>query len=127
MQLYNLQAQKERRRALRHNSSPAEYVLWQFLRGRRMQGYKFRRQHGIGPYIVDFYCPAARLVIEVDGDSHFSEEQKKYDARRTHYLEYYYHTVLRFRNDQVLKDTETVVKKIEVWLRQRHHPVPLLN
>ena len=69
-QLHNRKALEARRKALRNNPTPAEEVLWNCLKGSKLEGRKFRGQHGIGPYIVDFYCPAERLVIEVDGSSH---------------------------------------------------------
>ena len=68
---FNQLKQKPIRQTLRNRMTQAEKILWYYLRGRSLKGYKFRRQYGIGQYIVDFYCPAIRLVIEIDGDSHY--------------------------------------------------------
>ena len=72
-----------RARELRRQSTAAETRLWHFLRDRRLRGLKFRRQHAVGPYILDFYCSEARLAIEVDGGGHAETEQKAYDRERT--------------------------------------------
>ncbi len=101
----------ERARDLRKNMTPAERKLWQeFLRG---FPYPVLRQRPIDQYIVDFYCAHLRLVIEIDGDSHDTEEGKTYDARRTQVLEGYGLRVVRFTNDQVLHDFEGVCREIE--------------
>jgi very-short-patch-repair endonuclease len=76
-----------------------ERRLWTHLRGRKLEGWKFRRQHPIGEYIVDFYCPAARLVIELDGSSHDSDQQERYDQARQRWLESQGCKVLRFSAD----------------------------
>jgi very-short-patch-repair endonuclease len=76
-----------------------ERRLWTRLRGRRLEGWKFRRQHPVGEYIVDFYCPAARLVIEMDGSSHDSDQQERYDRARQRWLESQGYKVLRFASD----------------------------
>ena len=82
-------------------ATEAEAALWEFLCGGRIRGFKFRRQHVIGPYIVDFYCAAARLVVEVDGPIH--GRQIEADATRTIFLEQSGLRVLRVTNDQVLQ------------------------
>ncbi len=70
---------RERARELRQDANLPERILWEQLRGRRFQGFKFRRQHPIGPYVVDFYCSAANLVLELDGETHRGKAD--YDAR----------------------------------------------
>ncbi len=70
---FNFKTQKPVRQQLRNQITRAEKTLWYHLRGRNLWGYKFRRQQGVGPYIVDFYCPAAKLAVEVDGDSHYQD------------------------------------------------------
>jgi len=97
-------------RALRRDSTFPERLLWSYLRAGRLQGVKFRRQHACGPYVVDFYCAAAQLVIEIDGLSHDGRQQ--YDADRTRYLETQGLTVVRYLNDQIIADVETVVADI---------------
>jgi very-short-patch-repair endonuclease len=95
---------------LRKNSTPAEQALWQVLKGGKLAGLKFRRQHPVGNFILDFYCPAHKLVIEVDGAIH--QTQVEYDSARTIQLETYGYTVLRFQNEMVLHQIETVLAKI---------------
>ena len=95
-------------RESRDNPTEAEHRLWQYLRAHRLSGIHFRRQHAIGPYIVDFCAPRLRLVIELDGSQHL--DQGRYDARRTAYLESRGYRVLRFWNDAVLQDIDTVMK-----------------
>jgi very-short-patch-repair endonuclease len=90
--------------------TPAEQVLWQALRGRQLGGLRFRCQHPVGPFVLDFYCPAAKLVIEVDGAIH--EQQREQDAARTEHLQQYVYRVLRFTNEQVLGDLDTVIDHI---------------
>ncbi len=88
--------QTKRARALRKDMTFTEVRLWLKLRGRQLNGWKFRRQHPIGEYIVDFYCPDARLVIELNGSTHQFEEQFDYDQRRKRWLESQGYTVLTF-------------------------------
>ncbi|MES1200181.1 MAG: DUF559 domain-containing protein [Pseudomonadota bacterium] len=90
-----------RARANRRELTNAEAKLWSLLRARKHRGAKFRRQHAIGPYVVDFACVATRVVIEVDGSSHNTEEQKRFDAERTAFLERAGWRVLRVPNDEV--------------------------
>jgi very-short-patch-repair endonuclease len=97
-------------RALRRELTPAERVLWAALRSRRVGGLRFRCQHPVGPFVLDFYCPAAKLVIEVDGAVH--EQQREQDQARTEHLQQYGYSVLRFTNAQVLDDLDTVMDQI---------------
>ena len=101
---------QQRARALRQRATEAERILWEHLRNRRLRGLKFRRQHPLGPYIVDFYCAAHRLVVEIDGPIH--ESHREQDALRSEYLAMYGYRVLRFTNEEVLRDTESVLKRI---------------
>ena len=85
-QQYNLPQYKGFRRDLRNGMTPAEISLWLILKDRQVDGLKFRRQFGVGSYILDFYCPALKLAIELDGQVHFSDEARAYDAERDAYL-----------------------------------------
>ena len=85
----------ERARAFRRELTPPEVRLYVALRGRKLRGLKFRRQHPIGPYILDFYCAAAKLAVEVDGASHLTSEQGAHDERRTDWLARHCVKVLR--------------------------------
>src|SRR5262245_44455665 len=97
-------------RSLRQEASDAERRMWYFLRDRRLGGFKFRRQLSIGPYITDFCCYERRLVIELDGGQH--AEQQDYDEARTHYLEQQGFRVLRFWNEEIFKETDSVCQSI---------------
>jgi very-short-patch-repair endonuclease len=97
----------------------AEIRLWSQLRGKQFEALKFRRQHGIGPYIVDFYCPERAVVIEVDGDNHAETRQVIKDRKRDRYLEALGLRVIRYTNDDVLNNVEgvmeTLVKELGEW------------
>ena len=102
----------QRARALRRKSTPAEKRLWQALRNRRLADFKFRRQHPIGPFIVDFFCNPAELVIEVDGDVHDIPEVMEYDLRREKCLKNLGLKILRFRNEEVMVNLSAVLEEI---------------
>jgi 5-methyltetrahydrofolate--homocysteine methyltransferase len=102
----------------RSNPTDAENALWQMLRGKKLEGYKFRKQHIIGSYIADFICLKAKLIIEVDGLIHQLPENKISDAERTNWLESKGFTVIRFTNEEVIEDTENVLAKILIKLEQ---------
>ena len=97
-------------RRLRHNMTPAEKALWDALRGKKLDGLKFRAQHPVGPCILDFWCPALKLVVELDGGIH--RKQQAYDDTRTEQLEHYGYRVIRFSNEQVLTDLPSVLDSI---------------
>ncbi len=107
---------KELAKNLRKNSTDAERKLWQFLRNRQLQGYKFRRQVVIEPYIVDFVSFEKKLIIELDGSQHLS--QKHEDKIREGYLRKKGYCVLRFWNDDVLSDTERVLQHINNFIEE---------
>jgi very-short-patch-repair endonuclease len=97
-----------RARAMRAAPTSAEEKLWAVLRAGRYRGFKFRRQHAIGPYVVDFACISARLVIEADGPSHAREEQAAFDAQRTIDLESWGWRVARIPNEHVLAGGDAI-------------------
>lgn len=111
MKTENDKAFKSLRKELRNNMPLPEILLWIKLKGSQT-GYKFRRQQGIGKYILDFYCPSKKLSIEIDGDSHFDNNSMKYDLERTSYLMSLGITELRFMNSDILKNINGVVEKI---------------
>ena len=113
--IFNKAEYKPRRQALRSNMTEPEEKLWQILRGKQM-GVKFRRQHGIGHYIADFYCPELKLVIEVDGDSHSSADAQAYDAIRHDFMTSLGITTLRFTNDEVLQNIEGIHQHLTEYL-----------
>ena len=97
-------------RDLRWSMTSAEWKLWQALRVCQVGGLKFRCQHPVGPFVLDFYCPACKLVVELDGDVHAGQVEQ--DEARTRHLESYGYQVLRFRNEEVLRDLPSVVERI---------------
>ena len=100
---------QEHAKDLRSNMTNGEKALWSRLRAHRMDGRKFRRQHAMGRYIVDFVCLPSRLIIEIDGDSHFMDDRRpELDAERTAYLEKLGFRVLRFGNRHVLTELDSV-------------------
>jgi very-short-patch-repair endonuclease len=109
--LYNLRYQKKTRQKLRNNMPPAEKIVWKYLRKNQIMHFKFRRQYGIGRYIVDFYCPALQLAIEIDGPTHYTDAKtKQNDKTRQQHLEEHGIHVLRFTNQQVYHNPDTVIK-----------------
>jgi len=112
MRNFNREDQKSRRRELRNRPTEAEHLLWYQLRGAQLDGRKFRRQHGIGPYIVDFYCPEEKLAIELDGDIHREPEVKAHDEIRDRFLTERGIRVLRFGNEQATGDPYWMLEKI---------------
>jgi type I restriction-modification system DNA methylase subunit/very-short-patch-repair endonuclease len=115
---------KERARELRQAQTEAEAFFWELVRGRKFEGLKFRRQHQIGDYIVDFYCHEKRLVIELDGEVHEGAKQKKHDAQRDKYLTSLGNQVLRFKNKALLETPEKVFQEILSKLPQEKLPSP---
>jgi len=103
-----------RARTLRKNSTDAERVLWKHLRSRQLENFKFKRQMVIEPYIVDFVCIEAKLIVEADGGQHM--EQVNYDNKRTELLEALGYRVLRFWNNEILSETYSVLEKIRLAL-----------
>ena len=99
-------------RALRRSETAAERVLWTALRGRRVAGVKFQRQHPVVPFVLDFYGPDCKLIIELDGDVHDGQDVQDQDAFRTAFLAAYGYRVLRIRNDEVLHNLPNVLKRI---------------
>jgi very-short-patch-repair endonuclease len=107
-------------KSLRKQPTPAEARLWEALRRQKLHGFHFRRQHPVGRFIADFYCSACKLVIEIDGEIH--GEQSEYDAARTEEMETYGYQVIRFQNQQILNDLESVLEAIYKVLLNRSPP-----
>lgn len=110
--LYQNKIFKDRRKELRNNSTEAEKVLWNYLKHRKLGGFKFVRQYSVGPYILDFYCSKFRLAIELDGATHKEKEEVLYDIDRTKYLEGANIKTIRFWNDEVIKNVDMVLNEI---------------
>jgi len=123
--IHNRPDLKHLRKSLRNESTPAERKLWSALKQSQLGGYKFSRQHSVGRYIVDFYCASARLAVELDGESHFTEEAKEYDEERTAFLNTLNIKVIRFLNTDVQENLDAVRGKIlEVLTTPQPPPEP---
>ena len=103
---------KEARNELRNNSTSAEAVLWTYLKNKKLDGRKFRRQHSINNFIVDFYCPKEKIIIELDGAYHLEFMQEQLDYERDQLLERLGFKILRFENKLVFEDIEMVLTAI---------------
>lgn len=103
----------EKAKLIRKRMTPSEQQLWEHLKGKKNLGLRFRPQHPIDIFIVDFYCHPLKLVIEVDGEIHKSEEHKEYDIGRTGELNNWGIEVIRFTNDEVEKDIKKVLESIK--------------
>lgn len=99
-------------KTMRTNATDAEHLIWQLLRAKRFMNLKFRRQHVIAPYIMDFYCHELGLVIELDGGQHGTDEAIEYDTERTKFLKALDLKVVRYWNHDVLKNTESVLSNL---------------
>ncbi|MHA6246327.1 endonuclease domain-containing protein [Pontibacter sp. CAU 1760] len=111
-QVHSIPNLKMERALLRNNMTPAEEELWRLLRKHKASGRKFRRQHSIGSYIVDFYCASEKLVIEVDGSVHDTPEAIENDEIRDKTLEHLGYKVLRIRNSEVFEQPKSVIQRI---------------
>jgi very-short-patch-repair endonuclease len=114
---------KNRARELRSNQTDVEAKLWRHLRDRQVFAAKFRRQHPIGPYIVDFCCPTLCLIVELDGGQH--AQQTMADESRTRFLESRGYRVLRFWNNQVMTQLDAVLEEISKWCVDPHPSLSL--
>jgi very-short-patch-repair endonuclease len=110
--LFNLTDKKKVRRRLRDTMKPAERILWERLRKKRCNGFRFRRQYGVGAFIVDFYCPSLSLAIEVDGSIHNEIAVGQYDRWRQEWIESVGIRVIRFTNDDVVHRIDSVIERI---------------
>ena len=113
--IHNNEVLKERRKELRKNQTKTEEILWFELRHEKL-GFKFKRQHSIGGYILDFYCPQKKLIVELDGEVHNTKEAKEYDEVRDKYFKELGYTTIRFLNREVENDIEKVLDKIKNYL-----------
>lgn len=111
-QMHSLPQLNERRNNLRKSLTPAEAALWSMLVNKQLRGRKFRRQHSIERFIVDFYCAAEQLIIELDGEVHRDPMQAEYDRWRTERLKALGYTVIRFENKMVFEQSECVLEAI---------------
>jgi very-short-patch-repair endonuclease len=114
---YNSKNRKSLRRKLRNSTTSAEAILWGYLQRRKLEGKKFRRHESLGRYVVDFYCPECRLIVELDGAPHFEPNSDIYENERTAYLEGLGLTVIRFENQVIHDAIELVLECIREAIR----------
>lgn len=112
-EIHNRKYLKEFRQELRNNATKAETKLWQALKRSQLDNKKFRRQHSINNYIVDFYCPSEKLIIEIDGKVHDNSISNDYDYKRTKQLQELGFKVIRFSNDEVFKNLDLILEAIK--------------
>ncbi len=112
MKTHNRESLIEIRRRLRRSNTPAEEKFWKYARKGQLNGLKFKRQHSIGRYVVDFYCASNRLIVELDGGIHDTPEQRKRDIDRDTNLKEMGFTILRFKNQEVFNSINLVIQKI---------------
>ncbi len=120
--IHNKPRLRSRRKELRNNPTQAETQLWGVLQHSSLEGFKFRRQHSVGYYILDFYCSSERLAIELDGDSHFTDDGVTYDIERTRFLNALNIRVLRFTNTEVCNCLEAVCERMLSEIRNPSLP-----
>ena len=116
--MYNRNSSLTRRRELRSHLTRAEALLWSNLKSSNLDGKKFTRQHGIGPYIVDFYCPECRVIVELDGAGHYDVLAQESDELRTNFLQNLGTRVIRFENKEVIENVEMVLETIRAVLKE---------
>jgi very-short-patch-repair endonuclease len=113
----------DKAKALRNSETKAEKFLWENLNSKKLKGFKFRRQHAISQFIVDFYCHKLKLVIEVDGKIHNKPDNKEYDENRTFELEKFELVILRFTNFEIENHMDKVLTAITEAIRQQIHKI----
>ena len=109
-------------KVLRNNMTRAEIILWSRLRERKINGYKFRRQQPILYYIVDFYCPELKLIIEVDGEIHSLQEKTSYDIKRDNILKINGYYIIRLTNLEIETDLDSTINKIILYINENLSP-----
>lgn len=127
--LHNQLELNELRRKLRNTATKAEILLWLRVKQRGVLGYKFRRQHSVGRYILDLYCPKLKLAVELDGSHHFEPENRANDRGRDRWLEAVGIAVIRYTNDDVVRNLDGVMEDLGQRVKRRaeihdHLPSP---
>ncbi|MBI1888967.1 MAG: DUF559 domain-containing protein [Candidatus Spechtbacteria bacterium] len=115
-EIFNTHLQRTKRKGLRKSMPLAEIILWLKLKRKQLGGHRFRRQYSIGRFVIDFYCPKARLAIEIDGASHFGRDAEKYDEERQDFIESLGINFLRFTNMEIYKNLDDVISEISKQL-----------
>jgi len=110
--VFNKATETQKRRDLRNNMPQAEVLVWSRIRRQQLAGHRFRRQYSVGPYVIDFYCPALKLAVEIDGLSHLGPAAEAADRERQVFIESFGIRFVRFTNEEVLCDLDGVVEAI---------------
>ncbi len=118
-EFFNRPDQKSKRRQLRNSMPNAEVILWSRLKGHQLLGCKFRRQYGVGAFVIDFYSPEIKLGIELDGDTHFQEGRREYDRRRQAFIESFGIRIVRFLNVDIYDNLDGVLEAIVREIHER--------
>ena len=114
---FNRPTEKSKRRQLRRDQTPAEELVWRFLRNRRTKNFKFRRQYSVDKFVIDFYSPELKLAVEIDGDIHDIPAQKEHDIVRQSYLESFGIKFIRIRNEELFANTDKAFDRIEQMIK----------
>ena len=109
---FTKKSEQEKRRKLRRDMTYCERIVWIHLRKKQL-GYRFLRQYSVDHFVIDFYCPKLKLAVEIDGEYHNSDSQKKYDKNREKYLEKFGITFVRIKNEEFLGNPDRAFRKIE--------------
>jgi very-short-patch-repair endonuclease len=109
-------------RELRNRMTKAEIILWSRIRSRQLDGFRFRRQHPVFDYVVDFYCNELRLIIEVDGEIHSFPENKKADSKRDNFLKINKYNILRLTNFEIETNIDSVIERIKSYIKMDLSP-----
>ncbi len=123
-EVFNKTNVKDMRRRLRNQMSRTEVLVWSRLKGKQIGGFKFRRQYSVGPYSIDFYCPAIRLAIEIDGESHCDDMTVVKDAKRQAFIESFGIRFLRFSNLEVYENLDGMIEQIAHTAQALSEPPP---
>jgi very-short-patch-repair endonuclease len=117
-EIFNQKKQTPKRKVLRENMTKAETLLWIELKGKNIGGLKFRRQYSVEAYVVDFYCPALKLAIEIDGATHVTDEEIEYDRKRQEEIETMGIKFLRFTNEEIYEDLHNVLERVKLKVNE---------
>jgi len=119
VRIYNILQTNDFRKKLRRDLTKPEVILWSYLQGRKFYGLKFRRQHGIGCYIVDFYCPRLKLAIELDGGQHYQEANAAYDRERDDFIRSLNIQIIKIPNNELLHNKHGVLEMLSELVLSR--------
>ena len=122
MKIHNRPDLVFQRKYLRNHCTPAESALWQLLKGKKLDGRKFRRQHSVGEYVLDFYCPSEQLAVELDGEYHNTPEAMEHDEERRKFIEGVGILVIRFPNSDVFERPAHVLDQIMQHFKKSRQP-----